>query len=111
MALTQIFKQKELSGKTIERVEYIDNHLFFFFTDSTFTVARGCGWEERDIEIMYEKYNIEPNDWNIEELNELGILSDDDFNRLKFERQNRRDEAQKEKELQQLEELKRKYNS
>lgn len=111
MDFKQLFKEKDLIGKTIQRMEYNENHLFFFFTDNTFCVARGCGWEERDVELMYEKYNIEPNDWNLEDLHEIGVIDEPTFNRLRFERQNRRDAAERERDLQKLEELKQKYNS
>ena len=111
MDLTQIKEQDELTGKTIQRVAYTDNHLFFFFTDNTFCISRGCGWESRDVEIMYETYDTKPSDWNLEELKEVGILDEQTFNRLKFERQNRRGAIQKQKDLEKLEELKRKYNA
>ena len=111
MDLTQIKEQDELTGKTIQRVAYTDNRLFFFFTDNTFCISRGCGWESRDVEIMDETYDTKPNDWNLDELKEVGILDEQTFNRLKFERQNRRDAIQKQKDLEKLEELKRKYNA
>lgn len=64
----------------------------------------------KDVELMGQKYNLEPSDHNLEELHEVGILDDISFNSLRFERQNKQDSAQKAKELKQLEELKRKYN-
>ena len=107
--MKQIKNMEEIAGKTIDRTAYSDNNLFFFFTDGTFTIARGCGWEERDVEISDDEYDLEPNNHNLYELFEIGILNEKQYENLREEKEKRNQEKQTQNELAKLDELKRKY--
>lgn len=98
-----------MEGKTIKRTAYTDNNLFFFFTDNTFAIAKGCGWDERDVEITDEEFNLVPNDYNIDDLKEIGVLDAEQWQKLKSEKENKMREYNKKQELEKLAELKRKY--
>lgn len=107
--MEQIKSMTEMEGKTIKRTAYTDNHLFFFFTDDTYAIAKGCGWEERDVEISDETYNLEPNDYNLYELKKIGILDEQQYQKLQGEKEKRSKEVKQKRELEKLAELKRKY--
>ena len=48
--MEQIRNQDLVKGKIIERTDYLDNQFFIFFTDNTFCIISGCGWDENDVE-------------------------------------------------------------
>lgn len=107
--MEQIKDRTEMEGKTIKRTAYTDNRLFFFFTDDTFAIAKGCGWEEMDVEISDNTYNLEPSDYNLYQLKEIGILDEQQYQKLQGEKEKRSREAEQKRELEKLAELKRKY--
>lgn len=107
--MKQIKNMEEIAGKTIARTAYSDNNLFFFFTDNTFTIARGCGWEEKDVEISDDDYDLNPNDYNLYELFEIGILTEKEYDNLREVKVKRNQEKQMQNELAKLDELKIKY--
>lgn len=47
-----------------------------FFSDDTFAIFSGCGWEERDVELMEEDYSLDPNRHNTYSLLELGVIDE-----------------------------------
>jgi len=97
----QITDEESLIGKTIQRVASGDDKMFLFFNDNTFVVFRHGGYEISYVEIMDDTYNIEPTKYNLYELREIGILSEEEYQILCEE--NRKNEAivkeQKEREL------------
>jgi len=107
--MKQIIESEELIGKQIKKTDYIDNHFFLFFTDKTFCVFKGCGSDERDVELMCEDFSIEPNDYNYKELYNLGFITD--FEKTKYEvkllKQKR--DAEFKNEVETLKKLKAKY--
>jgi hypothetical protein len=107
--MTQILESYRLIDKTIKRTAYIDNHFFLFFTDDTFCVFKGTCWEEGDVELMNEKYDITLNPYNVEELFVLGIITSEEAKNFKYKLQEKRTEEARLNEIKQLKELKAKY--
>lgn len=106
---TQITDQYELVGKTIERITDEDEKMFLFFTDNTFAVLKRGGYEISYIEIMSEPYNIEPNDYNLYELKNIGIISEEEYESLSSERRIREVKAKEQKERELFIKLKEKF--
>lgn len=107
--MEQLKKSGDLIYRKIERTNYTDNHFFLFFTDDTFCVFRGCGWGERDVELMDEDFYTEPNSYNYKELHELGFITFQqkaEYDAL-FAKQERDKEISQ--ELETLKKLKSKY--
>ncbi len=107
--MKQLTKTNELIGKTIKRNAYLENKLFFFFTDDTFCIVKGCGWEEWDVELSSDEFNTEPSDYYLDDLKEIGLLEEEKYLQLKAELNKREKESEKKHELDKLAELKKKY--
>ena len=109
--MEQLFSNSELIGKTIKNVLEPDWHaskLFISFTDNTFCFAQsynGC------VEIMEEEYDDEINEYNFEELFQLGFISEEKFNAIKTEKEKEKEASKVRKELELLKELQGKYGS
>lgn len=80
--MKQIIEESELVGKTIEKQGYADNTFALFFNDNTFSIFRGCGYESNDVELMEESYSLEPNIYNCYDLKELGVISEESYNKM-----------------------------
>jgi hypothetical protein len=107
--MEQITESEELLGKQIKKTDYIDNHFFLFFTDETFCVFKGCGWDERDVELMDEDFGIEPNDYNYKELHGLGFITDAEKTKYEVELLKRKRAKEVQEEVETLKKLKAKY--
>lgn len=107
--MEQIKKSNELIDKQIKRTAYTDNHFFLFFTDDTFCVFRGCGWDERDVELMDEDFYTEPSSYNYKELHELGFITFEQKAEYATLFANQAKDEEISKELETLKKLKEKY--
>lgn len=107
--MKQILIKEDLIGKTIKRTGYTDNTFAVFFDDNTFAIFRGCGWDERDVELMVENYNLEPDRFNCYDLKELGIITQEEYQKVWVDyKANQKIKEEKEEKIQ-YEKLKLKY--
>ena len=90
-------------GKTVEKI-YLQPDIFcILFTDKTYmlvTVERDCE------DSAYMKLNVEPSDW---ELLCASVITDEEYQKRAWKREQERQERQRKRELEQLERLKKKY--
>lgn len=105
----QITSVKELIGKTIERTGYSDNEFFLFFTDKTFCIFKGCGYDENDVQLSEDLFNTEPNRFNVHKLLDLGFLDKDYTDEIIAIIAKKHNKEIRNKEIAQLKELKAKY--
>ena len=73
--MKQILKEDDIVGKTIESNGYGDNAFCLKFTDKTFCIIKGSGWEENDVELSDNLINQTPDSYNADDLAEMGIIS------------------------------------
>lgn len=112
MIMEQLIKDEQLVGKTIARVAYIDNTYALFFTDDTYVIFRGCGWEEHDVQIMSEEYSLVPKTiWQAWDLKGLGVITEEEYVKFSSEAEKRDIKAKIQREKDLLMELKAKYES
>lgn len=95
--MKQVKQGKDLIGKTIEKQGYADNTFALFFKDNTFAIFRGCGWEDRDVELMDETYNLEPNTSNCYDLKDLGIINEAEYKKV-WDEYNEKERIKKEQD-------------
>lgn len=80
--MKQILQDECLIGKTIKSTGYADNTYALFFEDETFAIFRGCGWDEKDVELMSDKFNLTPGQYNCDELLEIGIIDQEEHDKF-----------------------------
>jgi hypothetical protein len=107
--MEQIRNSDLIEGKTIQRTDYLDNKFFLFFTDNTFCIISGCGWDERDVEFNEDKFEVEPNTSNYDDLKSIGIIDEATFFKFKDIKEQKNKEYRKQQEIKQLNELRKKY--
>jgi len=107
--MKQITEAEQLLNKTIERTAYIDNAFCLFFTDKTFCIFQGCGWDEKDVELLDEKFDIIPNGYNTMDLLNLGFITKDEADAVTKKYQDDNRQLVEQKEIEKLKELKAKY--
>ena len=74
-----------------------------------FCVFKGCGWDERDVELMDEDFGIDPNDYNYKELHGLGFITDSEKTKYEVELLKRKRAKEVQDEVETLKKLKAKY--
>jgi len=108
--MKQILNNEELSGKTIERAQLLDSKKYFlFFTDKTFCVFDARGYEDPEIELDEEGFDLTPKEYNYYDLEVLGLISNEECRALELKYQNERDESRKRQEIDELKKLQQKY--
>ena len=107
--MEQIKNSDLLEGKTIERTDYLDNKLFLFFTDNTFCIISGCGWEDHDVELNDDDFDVEPNTSNYNDLKIIGLIDEATFFKFKKLKEQENKEWKKQQDIKQLNELRKKY--
>lgn len=107
--MEQLKDSNLLEGKTIGRTDYLDNKFFLFFTDKTFCIISGCGWEERDVELNYDDFNVEPNTRNYNDLKSIGLIDEATFFKFKELKEQENKKWRKQQDIKQLNELRKKY--
>lgn len=107
--MEQIKNSDLLKGKTIERADYLDNKFFLFFTDNTFCIISGCGWEGHDVELNDDDFEVEPNIYNYDDLKSIGLIDEATFFKFKELKEQENMERRKQQEIKQLNELRKKY--
>ncbi len=107
--MKQIKEENELVGKTIDKQGYADNTFALFFNDNTFAIFRGCGWDERDVELMGEDYNLEPNTSNCYDLKDIGVINEAECKKVWDDYNAKEKIKNEEKERLQYEKLRLKY--
>lgn len=105
--MTQLKTYEELQGRTLLRVKYFDERIFFIFTDNTFCVCHGV--YERDCELMDENYNQVPDLYNAYELHAAGFITLEERDAVIEQKKKQQDEKQREYDIEQLKKLKEKY--
>ena len=107
--MEQIKNSDILEGKIIERTDYLNNKFFLFFTDNTFCIISGCGWEEHDVEINDDDFEVEPNTRNYDDLKSIGLIDEVTFFKFKELKEQEIKEYRKQQDIKQLNELRKKY--
>jgi hypothetical protein len=107
--MEQIKNSDLLEGKIIERTDYLNNKFFLFFTDNTFCIISGCGWEEHDVEINDDDFEVEPNTRNYDDLKSIGLIDEVTFFKFKELKEQEIKEYRKQQDIKQLNELRKKY--
>jgi hypothetical protein len=114
--MRQITEETEIVGKEILRIANNDNYCFLIFTDKTFAVIKGAGWDcnEEDVDVEFDTDTIELNpqkctNSELANLLEMGIITHGEYLQEKKRREEQRITDAKEQELQLLEKLKAKY--
>ena len=99
LKMKQILIKEELINKTIKTTGYSDNMFVVFFTDETYSIFRGCGWDSTDVELMDNEYSLNPTRYNLLELKEIGIISKDEYIKLanKFDVKQKRKNKKRER--------------
>ena len=71
----------------------------------------GCGYDEWDVELDSDFFNTEPDEYgrNLDKLNQIGLLEEKKYLKLKAKKSKREREDRKKSELNKLAELKKKY--
>jgi len=108
--MKQIKSEEELKGKTVERCRYSDNAYAIFFTDNTFIVFSGIGWEDNDVDINTDSFDLTPNVFNINRLSEWGVITTDEYNYKIKQYSEESMEREGEHERQLYDKLKKKYD-
>ena len=108
--MKQIIKDKNLLGKTVKRTGYTDNAFILFFTDNTFAVFRGCGYDEWDVELRDEPYSLKPTVSNALDLCGLGIITKEEYDKIHRDNKASIKLYEKQKELEEYERLKLKFD-
>ena len=107
--MKQILKEEEIVGKTIKSNGYGDNAFCLIFTDDTFCVINGSGYDENDVEFCNDEITTTPTLWNGDDLVNMGLCSIEEAETAK---ENERKENLKNKEQKEYNEyvkLKNKY--
>jgi len=73
--MIQILKENEIVGKTIKSIGYGDNAFCIIYTDDTFCIISGTGWDNNEVEFSEEKIVLEPYNWNAANLAMMGLIS------------------------------------
>ncbi len=100
----------EIIGKTVKSTKIYSNHIVIFFTDDTFVVIESSGWEIKYASIRTDNYNINPNDYNISELHEIGIITTEERDLLKESLKRKEIENKEAQEKEMFLKLKEKYS-
>jgi hypothetical protein len=106
--MKQLTHLSDLDYKTITRTAYSDNKLFLFF-DESFAVIRKCYFDDDDVEVMSETFDIAPNNYNAKELLKLGLITQEKADEIRLAYYKENDELVKQNELKLLQALKEKY--
>lgn len=107
--MKRIISEEELVGKTITRTAYTDNKFFLFFSDNSYCIFRGHGWDENNVELSEEPFDTVPNGYNLHDLRVTGFISEDTYLQLIEERKKQDLEQKRLDDLEKLADLKRKY--
>jgi hypothetical protein len=83
--MKQILEENGIIGKTIKATSYGDNEFCITFTDETFCIVKGTGYEDNDVEFSNEKINLEPNLYNARDLFKMGFISEDEAEKAESE--------------------------
>lgn len=107
--MKQILKEEEIVGKTIKSNGYGDNAFCLIFTDETFCIIKGSGWDENDVEFSDEEINLKPTLWNGSYLVDMGLISKEEAKEAEEKENEINLKKQKEREYQDYLKLKSKY--
>lgn len=106
----QIFDQKDLIGKTITLAGISGATFCLRFSDGSYAIFRATNYDgTTEFDIEEGSYSIEPNDLNLLELRDFGVINGEEYNRLGNERRLRQMANQETYERDQLAKLKKKY--
>lgn len=106
--MKQITDLDELSGKTIEGVYECDNMMAIHFKGAEYILLKAAIWDE-NAEIDVYSYEMKPSKYNIYNMHELHLLSDEEYNRLRDQLNKEEVNKEKESEITLLKKLKAKY--
>ncbi len=107
--MKQIIEEKDLIGKTILKTGYSYNRFMLYLSDECFAIFRGCGWDSKDVELMDEKFPLTPTVSNCYELQELGVITKQEMDKVYSDYKSKQQKAKEEKERQEYERLKSKF--
>lgn len=107
--MKQIFEEKDLINKMIVKTGYANNAFALFFSDNTYAIFRGCGYEENDVELVDNIYSLDPTTSNAYELRDMGVITQKEYDRVWKEHSDEKLIEQEEREKYLYEKLKLKY--
>jgi hypothetical protein len=108
--MEQIIEYEALERKTISRVVWLDmDRVFFIFNDDSFCIIKGSGWEEPYAEIDTNEYNLEPYEWNYNDLYKLGFISKEEYKKIANNAKDMHRKRIEEADLEKINILKQKY--
>ena len=107
--MKQILKEEEIVGKTIKSNGYGDNAFCLIFTDGTFCIIKGSGWDENDVEFSDEEISLAPTLRNVSYLSGMGLITKEEAKEVKEKEMVENIKKQKEREYQDYLKLKSKY--
>ena len=107
--MKQILKEKEIVGKTIKSTGYGDNAFCLIFTDKTFCIIKGSGWDENDVEFSDEEINLTPTLWSGSYLFGMGLITKEEEKEAEEKEELENLKKQKKREYQDYLNLKSKY--
>ena len=107
--MEQILKEDDIIGKTIKSNGYGDNAFCLVFTDNTYCIIKGSGYDENDVEFSDEGISLKPTLWNAEYLVAMGLVSNDEAEEAKRNEELENEQKEKEKEYKQYLKLKMKF--
>jgi hypothetical protein len=106
--MEQIKKLEELKGKTIERAAKC-GEIGLFFTDETFAIFRQTNLDSDRVEISDEHFSLIPSTDNAYELEDLGVISNEELKDFWNDYREKEAEKKDEKERQNYLMLKEKF--
>jgi len=107
--MKQIIEEKALIGKTILNTGYSDNTFMLYLSDDSFAIFRGCGWDSNDVELMDEKFPLNPTVSNAYELHDLGVITKEEVENVYSDYKEKIRKKKEEREKEEYERLKSKY--
>jgi len=107
--MKQIKDEDKLENKIIDKCLFHDGKVFIMFKDETYTIFTSD--YENLVEIESDNYSLTPTKDNCYDMLQLGIIEPKEYERLKAEKNKAHSEWLEQKELRQLEELKKKYDN
>lgn len=114
--MKQILEEEELIGKTIKSNGYGNNDFCLVFTDETFCIINGLGWDD-DIAVGLSdnEINMTPDSFfYVNELFRMGLISEQEVEKIKEKNNLKRlkeEKERKEKEYHHYLALRSKYES
>jgi len=114
--MKQILKEEEIVGKTIKSAKYGDNAFCLIFTDESFCIIQGSGYDENDVELSDDEIYLIPTDYNISNLLGMRLITPEEAEiaKQKIEDKKKKDKSKgakkkRESEYQNYLKLKAKY--